>query len=244
MTIIYQSPTLLRCISSVSPSWLKLVNQPIYHGKTNITQAPEHVSRTSITKTKTLPESRKLHRVSSTGVEFHIKVRELCCYCADCKTAEQCLNSDYVDQWCVKVLRPTEQQQPEEHPLAQLQMEDRLLQQPEAVSSEDSTEDNSTQTVNSFAAIKFETKKSQVCYMYFAKVKAIDTDEICVEYLEKFGSKYQYSSDCRDPWHYPSDIHVVCILPEPEIVVSGSRVKCAVHTEDRKQRMLGKFKCL
>ena len=80
--------------------------------------------------------------------------------------------------------------------------------------------------------------------MYFAKVKAIDTDEICVEYLEKCGSKHQYSSDCRDSWHYPSDIHVVCILPEAEMLVSGSRVKCAVHIEDRKQRMLGKFKCL
>ena len=157
----------------MSPSWSKLVNQSIYHGKTNIMQAPEHVGRTSITKTKTLPESRKLHSVLCTEVGFHIKVRELSCYCAVCKTAEQCLNSDYVDQWCVKVLRSTEQQQPEEHPPAQLQMEDRLLQQPEAVSLEESTEDNSTQTVNSFVAIKFETNKSQTCVLHvFCKSKS------------------------------------------------------------------------
>ena len=41
--------------------------------------------------------------------------------------------------------------------------------------------------VNSSVAIKLETKKSQTCY--FAKVKSIN-DDICVEYLEKCGSKY------------------------------------------------------
>ena len=57
----------------------------------------EQVDRTSITRAKTLPDSRKLHSVSSTGVGFQIKVRELSCYCVGCKSGEQCLNSDYVD---------------------------------------------------------------------------------------------------------------------------------------------------
>ena len=172
---------------------------------------------------------------------FHIKVGELSCYCAGCKTAEQCLNSDCVDLWCVKVFRPTEQQQPEEHPPAQPQMEDHLLQQREAVSLEESTEDNSTQTVSSFAAFKFETKNSQVCYMYFAKVKAIDTDDICVEYLEKCtgrGSEFAWhaSSPKFDPhvqhilsWRLGLENISTAILPllliqEEQLSVTGERM--------------------
>ena len=41
----------------------------------------ERVAHTCITRAKTLPGSRKLHSVSSTGVGFQIKVRELSCYC-------------------------------------------------------------------------------------------------------------------------------------------------------------------
>ena len=167
----------------------------------------EQVDRKSITRAKTLPGSRKLHSVSSTGVGFQIKVRELSCYCVGCKSGEQCLNSDYVDHWCVKVLKPTEQTQTEECPLEQPQTEELPLETTETVSTEEILDDNSKLTVNSFVAIKLETKKSQACY--FAKVKSIDNDDICVEYLEKYGSKYyKYSTDSQDFTQNTSDYSV------------------------------------
>lgn len=94
-----------------------------------------------------MPGSRKLYSVSSAGVGFKIKVRDLSCYCVGCKTGEQCLNNDYVDQWCVKVLKPTEQTQTEEQP----------LETTETVSTEEILDGNSELAVNSFVAIKHET---------------------------------------------------------------------------------------
>ena len=93
--------------------------------------------------------------------------------------------------------------------------------------------------VNSSVAIKLETKKSQACY--FAKVKSIN-DDICVDYLEKCGSKYyKYSTDSQDFMQNTSDI--VCTLPEPEVVISGSRVFCVFNINEQKKALLKKYKC-
>lgn len=94
--------------------------------------------------------------------------------------------------------------------------------------------------MNSFVAIKLETKKSQACY--FAKVKSIDNDDIYVEYMEKCGSKYyKYSTDSQDFTQSTSDI--VCTLPEPEVVISGSRVFCVFNINEQKKALLKKYKC-
>ena len=55
--IIYQSPIAAEMYKFCE---LKLVNQPIHHGKTNITQAPEHVGRTSTTKKQNTARKQKI----------------------------------------------------------------------------------------------------------------------------------------------------------------------------------------
>ena len=80
--------------------------------------------------------------------------------------------------------------------------------------------------------IKLETKKSQACY--FAKVKSIDNEDICVEYLEECGSKYyKYSTDSQVFKQNTSDI--VCALPEPDVVISGSRLFVSSTSMDRRK---------
>ena len=85
------------------------------------------------------------------------------------------MNSDYVDQWCVKVLKPTKQTQTEECPLEQPQTEEQPLETTETVSTEEILDVNSKLAVNSFVTIKLETKKSQACYF---------ADFVCVEVLQ------------------------------------------------------------
>ena len=56
-------------------------------------------------------------------------------------------------------------------------------------------------------------------------------------YLEKCGSKYyKYSTDSQDFMQNTSD--VVCTLPEPEVVISGSRVFCVFNINEQKKALL------
>ena len=138
------------------------------------------------------------------------------------------------------MLKPTEQIQTEECPLEQPQTEEQPLETTETVSTVEILDVNSKLAVNSFVTIKLETKKSQACY--FAKVKSIDNDAICVEYLEKGGSKYyKYSTDSQDSTQNTFDI--VCTLPEPEVVISGFRVFYVFNINEQKKALLKKYKC-
>ena len=57
-------------------------------------------------KIKTLPGSRKLHSVGSTGKPLEIDVRELSCYCQYCCIGNaSCENKSYVGKWGTKVLK-------------------------------------------------------------------------------------------------------------------------------------------
>lgn len=57
----------------------------------------ENVDHSNTTRAKTLAGGRKLHSMSSTGVGFQIKCKEISCYCAGCKSGIQCLNCEYID---------------------------------------------------------------------------------------------------------------------------------------------------
>lgn len=80
----------------------------------------QEVNRTRETNIKTLPGTRKLHCVRSTGMENHLDVRMLSCYCQECKAGDrdanqqsQCTNRQYVshlkERFCsgvVKLMNP------------------------------------------------------------------------------------------------------------------------------------------
>ena len=75
-------------------------------------------------------------------------------------------------------------------------------------------------------------------------MKSTDNDDICVGYLEKCGSKhymYKYSTDSQDFTQNTSDKG--CTLPEPEVVISGSRVFCVFNINEQKKALLKKYKC-
>lgn len=78
--------------------------------------------------------------------------------------------------------------------------------------------------INDFVAVKLVTKKSKLCF--FAKITDIKSGDLCVDYLEKSDSGYQYPANTKVYLQNVTDI--VCKLPMPEMIVSGSRGKCVL----------------
>lgn len=200
----------------------------------------EKVDCSNTTTEKTLTGCRKLHSVSSTGHGYQLKVRELSCYCEGCRNGGQCKNSDYVDQWKPRVLKAVNK------PIEELHVDQPIPAEKEPEVS-DVANDNSltgeseninTPSLNDFVAVKFVTRKSKICF--FAKVIDEENDDVCLEYLEKIGEHYQYPAVSEDSWQHKSDI--VCTLPTPESVVTGSRVKCVFKLNEKQKQCLACFK--
>ena len=188
-----------------------------YSASTRTFKLIEKANRSNFTGVKTLVGSRKLHSVSSTGVGFQIKAREISCYCAGCRSGIQCLNCDYVDSWSVKVLRPSDQMETQEQPPGE-QMERE---------TEEPSKEHPMTAVNDFVAVK--TKKSCICY--FVKFKAVENDDKVVlsiisihQLVKNLGSILQ-------------------TLPAPEILLSGSCVRCIFTIDEQKKKLLKQFKC-
>lgn len=76
--------------------------------------------------------------------------------------------------------------------------------------------------VNDFVAVRIETKTSKFCI--FAKVIEVESDDVRVEYMEKRRQHYQYPDVLEESQQQKSEI--LCKLPSPESVITGSRFKC------------------
>ena len=196
----------------------------------------DNIDRSEVTSAKTVPGSRKLHSVSSTGVNFQLKVRSLSCYCEGCRNNEQCTNNEYIEPWEVKVLKPMENETAVSAPENE---EKAVNNEEEAYDTEEVASDRMEPlAVNDFVAVKFETKKSRLCY--FAKVTNIEADDVFVEYLEKSEAGYQYSANSKV--YLITGTDVVCKLPVPEIVVSGTRVKSIFKLDETQKKILEGYK--
>lgn len=67
-----------------------------------------------------------------------------------------------------------------------------------------------------------------------------DNDDICVEYLEKIGDYYQYPEPSEESWQNVTDI--VCQLPNPEVHLSGTRIKCSFSLSSDQVKLLSGHK--
>ena len=182
-----------------------------------------------MTTAKRIPGSRKLHSVSSTGVDFQLKVRSLSCYCEGCRNNEQCQNNEFIEPWETKVLNPMDNEtiSSEEQNVDKVNENEQVETEPLAVKA-----------VNDFVAVKFNTRRSKLCF--YAKVTNIKLDDVFVEYLEKSDTGYQYSAKFTVYLINESDI--VCKLPTPEIVVSGTRVKSVFQLDEHQKQVLSGYK--
>ncbi|KAL4231796.1 hypothetical protein ACF0H5_009372 [Mactra antiquata] len=165
---------------------------------------------------KPIPGSRKLHSVCSTGVDVELKVRALSCYCNGCLNESHCLNSEYVEPWEVKILQglssnKVQSKKGRKGSSSQTTTINNII---------DDTIDGCYES-NTFVAINFETKRVKI--YYFAQIKCVEEDEVCVEYLNKKDNFYQFPDKPEELWQSSSDI--LCVLPQPDTIVSGSRVK-------------------
>ena len=86
--------------SSFNSRWRK------FTASTRTFKLVENIDRSEMTRAKRIPGSRKLHSVSSTGVDFQLKVRSLSCYCEGCRNNEQCQNNEFIEPWETKVSKP------------------------------------------------------------------------------------------------------------------------------------------
>lgn len=214
-----------------------------------------NIDRTNLTTAETLKGCRKLHvhSVASTGVAFQLKVRYQNCYCDGCRGNQQCQNQPYLDHWGTHVLKPVETpdqvlEPAEDDDQVPVPAENQISESDEQnaeenahgpVLTEEETPRNKEElTVNDFIAVQFLTKRSKVCF--FAKVIDIESDDICVEYLEKNDKCYQYPVREEECWHNISDI--ICKLPVPDVVVSGSRVKCVFQLTEQQKELLKDYK--
>ena len=122
---------------------------------------------------KTLPGTRKLHSVRSTGQETVLNIRSLSCYCEGCKQKTQCQNSEYITPWeqrSLKLAQPCEtQEDPQEDP-APVDTEERV-------------------SIGDFVAVKLCGKKSSTVYMAEVLDLAEDGEEAHLRYMKKCGGE-------------------------------------------------------
>ena len=200
------------------------------------------IDRTSTTSAKTVPGCRKLHSVKSTGVNHQLEVRSLSCYCVGCRINGECENSSYVNQWNKRILTPVDDKRNNENPQPTcVPVPEPELPENETapqIPHEDPGDAKISPKLNDFVAIKFVSKISKVCF--FAKVCEVEHNDVRVEYLEKCGKNHQYPEATDESWQKLSDI--VCLLQTPDVVVTGSRVKCVFQINEKQNQLLKEFK--
>lgn len=213
-----------------------------YSANTRTFKHVESIDRTSSTTAKTMKGSRKLHCVSSIGVGYQLRARDISCYCPGCRSDSECENSQYVSVWSTRVLKPVDSIQTVDVG-GSTDEEEQVIDTDnnEPVINDKAENDDEQPKPNDFVAVKLETRRTKQCF--FAKVTEVENGEngdVCVEYLKKNGQHYMYPSVPDVSWQHKTDI--VCKLAAPEYVLTGSRVKCVFRLNDIQVEILKPFK--